>query len=329
MATIKDVAREAGVSISTVSRVINNKGPISDALRQSVLAAMARLDYHPNEMARALHRSRTNIIGLVVLRADFPFFSRLIQAVETSCSANGQKLMLCTSAGDFSRENSIFHILRSNKVDGVILAGWAEDNPSLQDVRIPIVTIDREIDPSVPMVACNNSEGGRIAARTLIEGGCRHPVSLISTGAISPPVVQRLDGFDDECERLGVKVRRVELPSSASRLNQDGIAFLRRMFAAHPETDGLFCIDDVATFCRFACMQLGIKTPDQVQIVGFDGLVSSATFGITTIAQPIEEMGALAFELLSRRIAGEIVPSLSVLPVQLLRRESTRSATKL
>ena len=278
-------------------------------------------------MARSLHRNRTNLIGLVVLRADFPFFSRLIQAVETSCAEGGRRLMLCTSAGDFSRENSIFHILRSNKVDGVILAGWAEDNPSLQDVRMPIVTIDREIDPSVPMVACNNAEGGRIAARTLVEGGSRHLVSFIANGQISPPVAQRLEGFRSECRRLGAEVREVELPDMPSRFNQAGVAFFRRIFNSYPNTDGVFCIDDVATFCRFALMQLGIDTPGRVQIVGYDGLVSSAQFGVTTIAQPIEEMGSLAFELLARRIEGEIVPSLSVLPVQLLRRDTTRASS--
>lgn len=320
MSTIKDVAKMAGVSISTVSRVVNNKGYISEQLRASVQAAMEALDYHPNEMARALHRTHMNIIGLVVPHVDKIFFAHLVQAIETKCTENDYKLILCTSEGEYEREESIFHMLRSNKVAGVIVAGHVDDTPDF--ANLPIIAVDREISQGVPMVVCDNEEGGRIAARTFAESGCKN-VAMLTGADMTPPVKKRHEGFMDECAKLGIPARRVQMPDWFE-MNRKSFECFSRLFEELPDVDGYFGVDDLAVMCRSACDRLGIALPGEKCIIGYDGFAYSERFDVTTIEQPVEEMGELAFDLLLKRIEGRVVPSQSVLPVTLIRRGTTR-----
>lgn len=319
MPTIHDVAEVAGVSVATVSRVMNNRGSISNKMRARVKEAMESLEYQPNEMARSLHLKRTNIIGLVVLQVDQPFYGMLIQSIENICSQYDYKLLLFTSSGDIKKEAMISSMLRANKVDGVLVAGWVKDSSAFAEQNMPVVTIERTINATVPMVTCDNFWGGQLAAKTLIENGCRHPLLFGLEDDINTPVGARLTGFRQECDRLGFPCKSIPTTDYSGYTEH-----YKTIFAQYPETDGIFTIDSGAVRAKFACMELGIPVPEQVQIIGYDGLDIAETFNITTIAQPIEDMCIFAVELLIKRIKGKTVPTQSILPVRLIPRGTTR-----
>ena len=145
MATIIDVAERAGVSVATVSRMMNNPEVVSEKTTKKIHKAMEELRYQPNAVARALQQKKSNIIGLVLPFIDYAFFSSLTDAVEEYCHAHGYKLMLCKSGEHQEREQEMFSILQANKVDGILVCSRFGDASFLKDYEFPVVSIEREI----------------------------------------------------------------------------------------------------------------------------------------------------------------------------------------
>ena len=321
MANIKDVAREAGVSVATVSRIMNNRGSISEKTRQKVFAVMKELDYHPNEMARYLQTGRSHILGLVIPYIDHPFFSLLTAAISEACQNRGYRLMLCTSGDHPDREQDMVSMLRGNKVDGILITSRAESASMYAELSMPVVSIERTI-PQVPSISCDNYAGGVIAAQTLQKAGCRKV--LVVGNAVKPflPAKLRHDGFREECERLG-------LPCEFFLLSPDDLNAsegFQQMLQQHPDVDGYFVTGDtLAVRLTKELQDAGKLAPRDYKLVGFDGLDISDYFNVTTVAQPIREMGELAVDTLLRRIEGQLVPSQSILPVQLIERSSAKA----
>ena len=211
----------------------------------------------------------------------------------------------------------------ANKLDGAIVAGMV-DNPSEFAVStMPVVSIERYINDSIPMVSCDKESGGKAAARFLAERGCRRPVVFSHDFSGDAPIAGRDQTFFEECGRLGLDCLRLPIPPREI-FNDTYQTMFRDWFAEYPDLDGVFATDEIAVLTREACRELGCKVPEQVQVLGFDGIELSRQFRVSTIAQPIEEMGVLAVDLLLRRIEGEVVASRSILPVKLIERDSTR-----
>lgn len=322
MATIKDVAREADVSIATVSRIINNRGAISDKTRKKVKEAMKKLHYQPNEMARALQKNKSDMIGLVVPKIDYPFFSRLTDAIEESCHSFGYKLMICKSDENEEREKELVAMLQANQVDGVLLCSRVGDISIYSENGLPLISIDREIE-GFSSVTSDNYSGGVKAARELFAAGSCRPLLF---GAEVPSYMtmdHRHRGFLEECRKKEMKC--FEFKVSQKNLSQENLAaaFLRVM-EENPEIDGVFVTGDI-TAAQIAChkkvRERGIF--ERIPCVGYDGLEISQLLDITTISQPIYEMGECATELLVKKISGRLVQERSILPVKLVEREST------
>jgi LacI family sucrose operon transcriptional repressor len=329
LVTMKDVAERAGVSLTTVSRVMNNRGAISEKTRKKVFRTMKELSYQPNEMARSLMTKKTHIVGLIIPAVDHPYFSMVVDAIESLCAASGYKLLLCTSDHSSEKELEMSAMLRANKVDGVLLYSQGEDPAPYVDYELPVVSIDK-IMRDVPSVLCDNAQGGMIAAKTLIEGGSLHPVVFGFEDSSSCISVQRLEGFKETCVRMGVEYRAhiIELEDA---VRQDDVTseefdsqFLL-MLEKYPDTDGFFFTNEIiATRALMKLRKLGRSIPDELQLVGYDNTILSKLLDLTTIVQPITQMCELAFEILLKRMEGALVPSNSVLPVTLMRRGSTR-----
>ena len=324
MATIKDVAEAAGVCVATVSRIMNNRGSISEKTRRKVLQAMKELDYHPNEMARSLQTRRTHIIGLVMPYLDHPFFSRLAESVETACYKLGYKLMLCTSGNQEEKEREMVSMLRANKVDGILVCSRIPDASIYAGYDLPVVSIERTID-DVPSISCDNYRGGVLAAQALMRSGARRCALIGNQAEDYLPASLRYRGFRDECAALGVEPP-VEYMIAADDLVGD--SFKRGMsgfIEAHPEVDGFFATGDVLAV-RALGEYVKSKAYENLEIraVGFDGLSISEYLDITTVAQPITQMGEFAVDLLSKRINGKLIPEKSILPVSLVERRTTR-----
>lgn len=327
MIKMKDVAERAGVSVTTVSRVLNNRGAISEKTRKKVYRTMEELNYHPNEMARSLMTKKTHIIGLIVPAVDHPYFSMVVDAIESLCTAASYKLLLCTSDNSSEKELKLSAMLRANKVDGVLLYSQKEDPTPYMDYELPVVIVDKTL-PGVPSVLCDNYQGGVYAARTLIESGSTKPIVFgyenrsISIGS------QRISGFRDECTRCGVECR--EYIMDAHSVKRDVAsdyyeADLLRMLDEYPDTDGIFSTNEIlASKIMMKLRKMGISVPEDIQIIGYDGTIISSLMDLTTIAQPVSEMCKIALETLFKRMDNVMVPSSSILPVSVIRRGSTR-----
>lgn len=322
MATIKDVAKHADVSIATVSRIINNRGPISNETRQKVYDSMKSLNYQPNEMARALQKQKSNIIGMIVPSIEYAFFSRLIEAVEETGHKNGYKLMLCRSGENEDREIEMVSMLEGNKVDGIILCSRLGDASIYERKTMPIISIDRNIE-GFSTITSDNYYGGTLAAKELFMAGCKSPVLFGNKMPEYMAMNYRNVGFLEECKKLGLKPQCIwtldTLTDEASIVQ----SFLNGMNQCQ-NVDGLFITSDALAgeiVCSQEIRNKGII--DRMPIISYDGLEISRLLNITTIAQPIYEMGVCAAEQLIRNIEGKGMLIRSVLTVELIERDST------
>ena len=203
MATLKDVAEKVGVSITTVSRVMNGRGAISRETRDKVFAAMKELNYFPNEMARSLGNKSSHLIGLIVPYIDHAFFGILTAAIEEACYKSGYKLFFCTSGGNPNRERELFTMLCANNVAGVLVAAAFTDESLYMQTDVPIVTIERMIE-DVPLFPAIIIRAVLAAQELLLASGCKSPL-LFGNRIISNqlPAALRYKGFQDACAKNG------------------------------------------------------------------------------------------------------------------------------
>jgi LacI family transcriptional regulator, sucrose operon repressor len=323
MITIVDVAKKAEVSPTTVSRVINGHAKISTKTKSKVFRAMKELNYYPNEAARSLTTKRTHIIGLIVPIVDHPYFAMFIEAIGKVCAQAGYKLLLCTTGYSEEKELNLATMLRANQVDGVLIYSQLTDASVYVELKLPAVTIDRDI-PGMSSVMCDNYQGGVLAARTLIENGSRHPVAFEYEDTSIRIGMQRYQGFHDECKRLGVEYQD-EIVEGKDALTVPVEPYFDMFMKEHPETDGIFTTNDIlASRILAQCMENHIAVPDRLQIIGYDGTYISKLMGITTVTQPLDKMCAYALEMLVKQIEGEVTPSDIVFPAAVVCRRTTR-----
>lgn len=327
MATIKDVAAETGLTVSTVSRVLNNRGYISDKTRKKVYDAMNKLNYTPNEVARSLSKKTNNTIGVIVPHIRHPYFSELISNLEMAAYEKNYKIFIFNSREKQEKENEYLEMCYSNRVAGVIMCSGSVHLNVFDGLNIPIVTIERFLENGTAGVECDNIQGGRLAAKHLIDLGCRHLIHISGVHETMMPADDRATGFCEICEREGVDHKIVE--TSASQYNTlDYHQILKEMLEKNPETDGVFTSSDLiaAQFLQI-CHAMSIAVPDDIKVVGFDDsyIASVTTPQITTIHQPIKEMAQKAIECLVDSVEGKIVPTRTTLPVRLVVRGTTDS----
>ena len=200
MATLKDVAAKSGVTVTTVSRVLNNRGYISAETREKVYAAMKELNYQPNEIARSLSKKKSNSIGVIVPHIEHPYFARLIRYLEIESTKRGYKIILCNSQGKFEKEIDYLEMFQSYRVAGIILCSSSVDIGKFISLNIPVVSIERLVDVGTTSVECDNYQGGVLAAKHLIERGCKHLIHFSGIEDERMPADDRCRGFSDICE---------------------------------------------------------------------------------------------------------------------------------
>ena len=171
MATIKDVAERVGVSVTTVSRVLNNRGYLSEDLKRRVYQAMEELNYQPNELARSLFRKKSNIIGLIIPDISHPFFSEIAIHIETFAYKSGYKILLCNSQLDKKKEKDYLNMLKASQVDGIIMGSHTLDTEEYKSINLPLVTLDRQLSESIPYVSSDHYKGGQFSYQTINSQG--------------------------------------------------------------------------------------------------------------------------------------------------------------
>ena len=331
MATIKDIAARAGVTATTVSRVINNRGYISEETRKKVTQAMQEMNYQPNELARSLAKAHSNTIGVIVPHISHPFFSKMISALESAAAKRGYKILLCNSKDQPEKETEYLDMFISNRVTGVVMASRDVQIEKFHDLKIPIVNFEREENTEAITIQCDNEQGGALAASHLADCGCRHLLHFGGIVGRDMPADRRADGFSDVCKKAGIPYRILV----SDRLQYGSMHyedFIRRALQEFPDVDGIFASSDlIASQVIQVGAQMDKHVPEDIQLVGFDDVMISTvtTPQITTIHQPVEEMAELCVEYITKSLKNEPVPQKIVLPVRLVQRGTTVLKTEI
>ena len=326
--TIHDVAREAGVSISTVSHVLNGTRPISIGTTERVRAAVVSLGYEPNARARQLKADRSFAIGLVVPDVMNPFFAEVTSGVEEELRRRDVLLALCATEAHPSREEYYVQLLRRRRVDGVIfLSGTglpAAELAALAD-RESVVFVDERV-PGVeaPFVGSDNRRGARLVAEHVLSRGHRQ-VAIVG----GPPALwtaeQRLAGYREALLSHGIEPDGVPHEAGDYRLDSGRDAARLLLNGQRNRPTALLVANDLMAIGAFQeCRALGLAVPDQVSIAGYDDIPEAAflTPALTTVRQPAVEMGRAAARVLLDRIEGRPVQMLTDIPAELIVRES-------
>ena len=322
MPTIKDVAKRAGVSVTTVSRVLNNRGYIGEATRKKVYKAMEELDYQPNEVARSLFRKKSNIIGLIVPTVAHPFFGEMTSYIETYAYSRGYKVLVCNSQLDSSKEQEYIWMLRRNQVDGIIMASHTLDVEEYKKLELPVVAFDRFISKKIPYVTSDNYQGGKLAVELLLELGCTTIAHMCGSLNLDMLANQRHRAFMDVAEERKVPYFTVETDINVFEVKKYE-ELLLDLFSRNPDVDGLFLNSDImAVAAMKVCSKLGKRVPEDVKIIGYDdvSIASLVSPEITTIRQPLEQMSELSVRLIEGLVDKKPVSVENCLPVELIRR---------
>ncbi len=325
MATLKEVAQKAGVTVTTVSRMLNKPEKVSPATTKRIRLAMRELDYQPNEIARSLSKKTSNFIGLIVPSARNAFFAKVIERMEKHITANGYKLLLCVSNHERKKEIEYFSMLRANKVAGVIIASHTQDIAESISLDAPILSIDRIISPNISAVCSDNLSGGRMAAELLIAKGCKRIAYF--TGGVTLRGMSaslRQQGFEQALAAHGMEpiIQLHREDRFISMKYQDIIA---AFFQAHGDIDGAVCSNDIlaAEIIRYA-LKHGVDVPGKLKVIGYDDIDLAALYtpSITTIHQPVNDISRFAVESIVH-YGERALPSSTIFPVKLVEREST------
>ncbi|ARK32618.1 LacI family DNA-binding transcriptional regulator [Halalkalibacter krulwichiae] len=323
MTTIRDVAKHAQVSVATVSRVLNQKGYVSKKAEEAVMAAIKELDFRPNAVARTLYNKSSRMIGLIVPDITNPFFPELARAVEDIALTYGYTVVLCNADEDIKKERNYLDVLKQKYVDGIILTNNQLSFSEVDEAGVPMVALDRVIADHIPTVVSTNKIGAEMATKHLVESGCKFIAHLRGPKGL-PTADQRLEGFRNVVEQSAVASVVVEADFHYERSE----LVTEELLKQHPSIDGIFASSDVtAAGALKAISKMGKRVPEDIQIVGFDGIPFGEMLvpSLTTIAQPIYQMGATAARLLIKLIEKKpIEGSYFELSTDLIIRETTK-----
>lgn len=322
---LTDVAKKAGVSVTTVSRVINNHGYLSDKTKHKVFTAMKELNYQPNSLARSLQGKKMKLIGLIFPGITNPFFAELVQDIESILFAKGYKVILCNAQQNKEKERAYLRMLLANQVDGIIAGAHNLGIKEYQELGLPIVSFDRKLSDNVPIVSCDNYQGIKFAVHDLIQSGCQR-IFFRNKQLKGNPTDQRLRAYLNEAKELDFIPHICSVAFSDSILLKN-MTIHEMLQKDHP--DGVVCTDDLtAILVLQEARKLGLKVPDDLKVIGFDGTKEIQTYHseLSTIAQPINDIAILLVKLLLQRISHpqqELTKMHYILPVKLIKSTTT------
>jgi DNA-binding LacI/PurR family transcriptional regulator len=328
--TIKDIAKAVGVSPRSVSLAINNQGRLSAATRERILRVAAEMDYHPNVMARGLVSSKTFLLGVVVPYLTSSFFSNIISGIEEESIKQHYDIILGSASRELASEKWAIQRMVNRKVDGIICCPdprFYELYQGLVSTGIPLLEIMTHVKGTEAVsILVDDRHGGHAATTHLLDLGHRNIGFIKYNADYYEEIRLRNEGYRQALIERGVSLdlSRCEI---ASDLTRDGsykaaVSLLR----ANPDITAIFAPTDVAAIGALgACLDAGRKVPQDISVVGYDDSDFAryqAQLPLTTISQPKEEVGRLAFLMIHRMILGESVSSVSLLP-ELVTRSTT------
>ncbi|MEW2430451.1 LacI family DNA-binding transcriptional regulator [Micromonospora sp. NPDC047644] len=327
--TLEAVAARAGVSRATVSRVVNGSTTVAEPIREAVTRAVAELGYVPNLAARSLVTQRTDSIALVMPEAatrvfsDDQVFPGIIRGVSQELEAADKQLVLML-AGSPAGHHRVERYTTGRHVDGVLFASLHGADPlpgTLARLGIPVVVSGRPLgDVPVPYVDVDHVSGVTEAVRHMIDSG-RRRIATIAGPQDMVAGIERLSGYRSTVADAGLP----EMVAIGDFTRESGSAAMRRLLAEHPDLDGVFAASDLMAHAALRTLrEAGRRVPDDVAVVGFDDIETAAYTEppLTTVRQPIVELGRRMTRQLLRLAAGESIEQAIMLPTELIRRAS-------
>lgn len=325
--SIKDIAKYTGVSTSTVSRVINNKGRFSEDTRKKVLDAVEKLGYRSNVLAKSLRTMKTYSIGVIVPDITNEFFSKLVLSIENYCYPHGYLVYICNTSEDREKELKTVASLEARGVDGLIDLGGAASQIIKDFARhMPVVYIDRKpLEHELAFVESDNQSGGFIATEELIKKGCKDIILLRDYRDLST-MNQRVQGYYNALTEYDIPINMNNIFNLSVSM-EDAEKCIEAVIDSGKKFDGVFAATDwLAVGALNALKKRGLSVPEDVKIVGFDNIMVTnfVTPKITTVNQDEWKMGTTAAKILLESIEKQLINNETVMiPVELIRRETT------
>jgi LacI family transcriptional regulator len=325
--TLSDVARRAGVSPSTVSRILNGTASVAHEKRERVLHVVKQLGYRPNAMAQSLARGQSMSIGVLTQAISSPFYGETLAGIEDGLEGSGYHPIFVSGHWRTSDEREVFELLTSRRVDAVILTGSSMADEELHALgsRVPLVIVGRNV-PGLEhrCISVDNISAGSLGVQHLIGIGHRRIAYISGTATVSFDATERLEAYKRTLARYDIPYD-ASLVVEGDYTERSGLFAVESLFARGVMFTAIACANDQSAYgARLSLYRRGIRVPDDVSLVGFDDLQNSAftTPPMTTVRQPIVEMGRMASRTALMLLAGG-ESQIQDIPAELVVREST------
>ena len=325
MISIREVARLAGVSASTVSRVINGTAKVEPEKKARVLQVIEETGFVPNEVARTLFRKSAKTIGLIVPSIRNPYFTELASHIDAYALQSGFRPFLCNTGYDPEKEKAAVQMLVSMNADAIIVASCSEHlQETLNNCPIPVVALDAALYGTdvEACIYCDYYEGARMSTEYLIEKGCQNIV-CIKGPQHRYSARARYQGYLDVCRERNLPEQTVDCDYDFDR----GIAMTEELLRTYPDVDGIIACNDIVAISTYKVLyKKNMSVPEQVQLIGFDDISFASLLSpeLTTICQPIKEMAEKAVELVVNNELTGMTGGKFIFPVALAARQTTK-----
>lgn len=299
MLRLVDVAEKSGVSVNTVSRVLNNRGYISDATREKVLKTIEELNYKPNQYARNLLKKKTDTIALLIQTIRHDFHASVISAVEYELRKRGYNFLLCNAEQKSVNERTLLNMLESYRVDGLIVLNYELRAEAYEKFPIPIVSIERYLREGVSYVTSDHAKGGEMAANALIKCGCKNVLQISGVYTNLKPWNVRHAVFSEVMEQNHVACTTVVIDEETITYDfQTRRRIVQDILNKHPDIDGFFATDLFAVAMQSEVKELGLAIPEDLKIIGYDGTIYSEIEDVSTVSQDSSALAKSAVKIL-------------------------------
>ena len=329
-ASIKDVAKEAGVSIATVSRVLNDVDVVNEETKKKVQDAIKKLGYRPNIVARSLKTQRSRTIGIIIPDISNQFYPEIVRGAEDVANIYNYNIMLCNTDLDPDKEMEYLRVLKEKMVDGVIYMSNSLEPEIIELVKsleLPVTLVETtDKKNTFPSVTIDNEKAAFEATEYLVKKGNKKIAYIGTHEDAVNAVAYRFSGYKAALEKNGIEFDR-NLCSFGGVKAQDGYEGINTILK-NGDIDAVFCVsDEIAMGAINALRDLGKRVPEDVDVMGFDNIYSASIFypKLTTVVQPTYDMGSVAMRMLIKVINGaELVQHHFVLPYQIAERDSCK-----
>lgn len=325
--TLLDVARAAGVSPSTVSRILNGSAGVSEAKRAAVMEAIERLEFRPNLSARSLRQGRSMTIGVLTMDVESPFYGRAMKGIEAGLADTGYAPLIVSGHWNAAEEAERIQLLMARRVDGIVVLNGHLDAQRVLEFagRQPMVMVGRELTgANLRSIKLDQAAGGQMATRHLLSMGHRR-IAFIAGPSDHSDAIERLEGYRRAHTEAGL-VPDPRLQVQGDFLEAGGLLAMNRLCDGGQTFTAVFCANDQTAYgARMALYRRGLRVPDDLSLVGYDDLPASAylTPPLTTVRQPLHDMGLYAARALLHMMGHAVAPS-EPPALELVMRETTR-----